>query len=77
MDLSVFRSRVRAHWGIENALHWVLDVTMNEDQQRTREGNGAETMAKMRRMALTMVRGDEGKEKDLHTKQVETGRMEQ
>ena len=57
LDPSVFLSRVRAHWGIENSLHWVLDVTMNEDQQRTREGNGAENMAMMRRMALNMVRG--------------------
>ena len=57
LDPSVFLSRVQAHWGIENSLHWVLDVTMHEDQQRTREGNGAENMAMMRRMARNMVRG--------------------
>jgi predicted transposase YbfD/YdcC len=31
---------VRSHWGIENSLHWVLDVTMNEDQTRNRKDNG-------------------------------------
>ncbi len=49
-------TKVRSHWGIENSLHWVLDVTMNEDQQRTRVGHGAENMALMRRMAINMVR---------------------
>ena len=37
--------------------HWVLDVTMNENQQRTRGGNGAENMVMMRRMAFNRVRG--------------------
>jgi len=49
-------TKVRKHWRIENSLHWVLDVTMNEDQQRTRTGHGAENMALMRRMAVNMVR---------------------
>jgi predicted transposase YbfD/YdcC len=35
-----FAEVVRAHWGIENSLHWVLDVTMNEDQNRSRKNNG-------------------------------------
>ncbi len=47
---------VRAHWRIENSLHWVLDVAMNEDQQRNRIGNGPENLAMMRRMALNLVR---------------------
>jgi predicted transposase YbfD/YdcC len=34
---------LRGHWGIENGLHWVLDVSFGEDANRTREGNGAET----------------------------------
>jgi len=37
-----FLAVVRAHWGIENGLHWVLDVTMNEDQMRNRKDNGPE-----------------------------------
>jgi len=60
---SVFLSRVRAHRGIGNSLHWVLDVTVNEDRQRTGEGNGAENMAMMRRMALNMAGGMAEKKK--------------
>lgn len=46
----------RAHWAIENALHWVLDVTMNEDQARNRTENGPENLAILRRMALNLAR---------------------
>lgn len=47
-----FGEVVRAHWGIENSLHWVLDVTMNEDQNRSRNGHGPQNLALLRRWAL-------------------------
>jgi predicted transposase YbfD/YdcC len=47
-----FGEVVRAHWGIENGLHWVLDVTMNEDQSRNRKGHGPQNLALLRRWAL-------------------------
>ena len=47
---------VRGHWGIENQLHWVLDVTMNEDQARHCKDNGAENIALLRRLALNLAR---------------------
>ncbi|HJR01643.1 MAG TPA: ISAs1 family transposase [Methylomirabilota bacterium] len=47
---------VRSHWRIENALHWVLDVTFNEDQSRLRKGHGAKNMAIVRHFALNLVR---------------------
>ena len=47
---------VRSHWAVENSLHWVLDVTMNEDAQRNRTGNGPQNLAMMRRMALNLAR---------------------
>ena len=47
---------VRAHWAIENSLHWVLDVTMDEDRARNRKGNGAHCLAVMRRLALNIAR---------------------
>ena len=49
-------TKVWKHWRIENSLHWVLEVTMNEDQQRTRTGHGAANMALMQRMAVNMAR---------------------
>ena len=47
---------VREHWGIENRLHWVLDVTCNEDQARNRKGHCAENLALLRKLALNLAR---------------------
>jgi len=47
---------VRAHWSIENRLHWVLDVTFADDQSRLRKGHGARNMATVRHFALNLVR---------------------
>ena len=51
-----FGQVVRQHWGIENQLHWVLDVTMNEDQARHRKDHGPENLALLRRLALNVAR---------------------
>ena len=48
---------VRGHWGIENRLHWVLDVVFSEDQSRLRKGHGANNMALVRHFAINLVRG--------------------
>ena len=47
---------VRAHWDIENGLHWVLDVVMNEDQARSRKDHGPENLAVLRRLALNLAK---------------------
>src|SRR5271165_4024722 len=47
---------IRGHWGIENRLHWVLDVTFADDQSRLRKGFGARNMAVVRHFALNLVR---------------------
>ena len=47
---------VRSHWGIENQLHWVLDVVFNEDRNRTRKDNAPENLAILRKLALNPVR---------------------
>jgi len=51
-----FATIVRAHWGIENGLHWVLDVTLNEDQMRNRKDHGPENLALLRRLALNVAK---------------------
>ena len=49
---------VRAHWGIENSLHWVLDVAFDEDDCRIRIGEGAQNFAILRRIALNLLKQD-------------------
>lgn len=46
----------RAHWGIENQLHWVLDVVFNEDRARNRKDHGPENLAILRKLALNILR---------------------
>lgn len=47
---------VRQHWGIENQLHWVLDVVMGEDHDRARRDHAPENLARLRRLALNLLR---------------------
>lgn len=47
---------VRAHWSIENQLHWVLDVVLKEDRSRTRKDHAPENLATLRRLALNILR---------------------
>jgi predicted transposase YbfD/YdcC len=51
-------SLIRGHWGIENRLHWSLDVTFNEDQSRIRQGHAAENAGLLRRLALSILKQD-------------------
>jgi len=51
-NIQIFAKAVRAHWGIENSLHWCLDVIFNEDANRTRKDNSAENFSVIRRIAL-------------------------
>jgi predicted transposase YbfD/YdcC len=53
-----FNDVVRAHWGVENQLHWRLDVVMNKDQDRSCLGNSPENLAVLRHMALNVMPKD-------------------
>lgn len=52
---------VRSHWGVENRLHWRLDVTMNEDAARNRMDNGPHNLAVLRHMALNVMSKEQSK----------------
>lgn len=56
LDAQTFAKAVRAHWGIENRLHWVLDVVFHDDLSRLRSGHGPENMAIVKHMAMNLVR---------------------
>jgi predicted transposase YbfD/YdcC len=55
-DAKFMAEAVRSHWGVENRLHWCLDVAMNEDQCRLRVNHGAENFSRLRRIALNKLK---------------------
>jgi predicted transposase YbfD/YdcC len=61
LDARVFALATRAHWGIENRLHWVLDVVFHDDLARLRTGFGPQNMAVVKHMAMNLVRNPKDK----------------
>ncbi len=57
-DAKCLANAIRNHWGIENKLHWVLDVAFHEDASRVRKGYSAENFSRLRRMALNLLKKD-------------------
>jgi len=64
---------VRAHWGVENQLHWVLDMAFDEDALRNREGNSAANMSIIRHAALNLVRAEKTSKVGVKTKRLQAG----
>ena len=56
IDAKLHAQAIRGHWGVENGLHWRLDVSMNEDQCRLRVKHGAENFSRLRRIALNKLK---------------------
>jgi predicted transposase YbfD/YdcC len=56
MTAERFGAAIRAHWGIENRLHWVLDMAFDEDRARNRKDNGPENLAILRKLTLNLMR---------------------
>ena len=61
--------RARGHWGIENQLHWALDVAFREDESRTRAGHAGANLAMIRRVAVSLLRRADAKG-SLHTRRL-------
>lgn len=68
-----FARAVRGHWGIENALHWRLDVIYREDDSRIRKDHGAENMALLRRLAISLLKQETTCKRGIKTKQLKAG----
>jgi len=72
-DAVRFAHAVRQHWGVENALHWVLDVSFREDDCRIRQGHGAQNMAVLRHMALNLLRRESGHKRGIKARRKRAG----
>lgn len=59
LDAARFGKAVRGHWGVENPLHWSLDVIFREDDSRARTKNAAQNLASLRRISLNLIKKDQ------------------
>jgi predicted transposase YbfD/YdcC len=67
-DIGRIAPAIRTHWGIENQLHWVLDVTFGEDACRIRTGHGPDNFALLRRLAISVLNQETSKKRSLRQK---------
>jgi predicted transposase YbfD/YdcC len=73
MDAGEFGRAVRAHWGIENGLHWVLDIAFREDESRARSGASAENLVVLRHMAVNLLKQERSAKVGIRNKRLKAG----
>ena len=68
-----FEHAIRAHWAVENNLHWVLDMAFDEDSNRTRQGYSASNLAVIRHIALNLIKKEKSSKVGVKTKRLKAG----
>ena len=69
-EAKTFGNAVRNHWGIENSVHWVLDIGFREDESRVRKGHSPENFAAIRHIALNLLRNNKSFKGSVKTKRL-------
>lgn len=72
-DAARLGDAVRGHWGIENSVHWVLDIAFREDESRVRRGHADQNLALLRRLALNLLRQDTTAKMGVKAKRLKAG----
>jgi predicted transposase YbfD/YdcC len=70
LGIETLARAVRSHWGVENKVHWIMDVCFREDQSRARTGYAAENLATLRRLALNLLKQEKTKKRGIRGKQL-------
>lgn len=73
LDAAHFAATVRGHWGIENQLHWILDVAFREDQARSTQGYSGENLAVIRHLALNLLTQEKSAKGGTRAKRLKAG----
>ena len=68
LDAQTFAAMIRGHWGIENQLHWCLDVGFREDESRIRTDHGPENLALLRKVAMNLAKSERTRKKGIQAK---------
>jgi len=72
-DAKLVLQCTRSHWGIENKVHWVLDIAFDEDRSRVRKGYGAENLAILRHIALNLLKQENSSRRSIRGKRLLAG----
>jgi len=69
-DAATIAKAVRSHWGIENSLHWCLDISFREDHCRVRKDHAPENMGILRHMAINLLKREKSLKGGIQTKRL-------
>jgi predicted transposase YbfD/YdcC len=69
-DAKLLNGAIRSHWGVENSLHWVLDVTFQEDRSRMKKENAPENFGLLRRLALCLLKKESSSKRSIKGKRL-------